>query len=59
MTTFLSLFFILLAVNAVLLLFSVNGAKERNTKQVRKISGSSITKMLPRETSETKYKEAV
>jgi hypothetical protein len=59
MTTFLSLFFILLAVNAVLLLFSVNGAKERNTKQVRKTSGSSITKMLPRETSDSKYKEAV
>lgn len=59
MTTFLSLLFILLAINAVLLIFSVNGTGERFRKPIQKISESSVTKLLPRETSETEYKEAV
>ncbi|MER3376265.1 MAG: hypothetical protein RIM83_16620 [Allomuricauda sp.] len=59
MTTFFSLLFILLAINALLLIFSVNGAGERFRKPIQRISETSITKLFPRETSETEYKEAV
>ena len=59
MTTFLSLLFILLAINAVLLIFSVNGTGERFRKPIQKNSESSVTRFLPRETSETEYKKAV
>lgn len=59
MITFFSLLFILLAINAVLLIFSVNGAGERFKKSNQKISEPSITKLLPRERSETAYKKAV
>ena len=59
MTTFFSLLFILLAINAILLIFSVNGASERFRKPIQKISETSITKLFPRESSESEYKEAV
>ena len=59
MTTFISVLFILLAINAILLIFSVNGAGERFRKPIQKISETSITKLFPRESSETEYKEAV
>jgi len=59
MTLFLSILFILLAVNAILLIFSVNGAGKRFSKPFQKISEVSVKKFLPRETAETKYKEAV
>ncbi len=59
MTTFISILFILLAINAILLIFSVNGAGERFRKPIQKISETSITKLFPRESSETEYKEAV
>lgn len=59
MGTFLSLLFILLVINAILLIFSVNGAKERFKKPIQKISENSVPKLFPRETSESKYKEAV
>ncbi len=59
MTSFLSILFVLLAINAILLIFSVNGASKRFKKPTLKLSESSITKLFPRETSETEYKEAV
>ncbi len=59
MTTFLSILFVLLAINAILLIFSVNGPGKRLNKPNLKLSDSSITKLFPRETSETEYKEAV
>ncbi|WP_127139218.1 hypothetical protein [Flagellimonas oceanensis] len=59
MTVFLSILFVLLAVNAILLIFSVNGAKERFTKPVQRISKTSTTRLFPREAMETEYKEAV
>nr|WP_297786136.1 hypothetical protein [uncultured Allomuricauda sp.] len=59
MTVFLSILFVLLAVNAILLIFSVNGAKERFTKPIQRISETSTTKLFPREAVETEYKEAV
>ncbi|MBO0321951.1 hypothetical protein J0X14_06565 [Muricauda sp. CAU 1633] len=59
MTTIFSVLFILLAINALLLIFSVNGAGERFRKPIQKISETTITKLFPREASETEYKEAV
>ena len=59
MTLFLSILFILLAINAILLIFSVNGAGERLRKPIRKISETSLPRLFPREASETEYKEAV
>lgn len=59
MTVFLSILFVLLTVNAILLIFSVNGAKERFTKPAERISKISTTRLFPRETLETEYKEAV
>jgi len=59
MVTFFSLLFILLAINALLLIFSVNGASERFRKPIQKISETSIRKILPREQSETDLKKAV
>lgn len=59
MTVFLSILFALLAVNAILLIFSVNGAKERFAKPIQRISETSTRKLFPRETLENEYKEAV
>ena len=59
MIAFFSILFILLAINAVLLIFSVNGAKESFSKPIRKISESTVTKFFPKESAETKYKKAV
>ncbi|TXN35034.1 hypothetical protein FVB32_10580 [Flagellimonas hymeniacidonis] len=59
MTTFLSILFILLAINAILLVFSVNGASNKTKNSARKASDTALTKILPRESSETEYKKAV
>jgi len=59
MTIFLTILFILLGINAILLIFSVNGAKERFTKPLQRLSENSTTKLFPREAIETEYKEAV
>lgn len=60
MITFFTLLFILLAVNVLLLIFSVNGAGQMFKNPVRKISETSVTKLLPsQESSETEYKKAV
>ncbi len=59
MTVFFSILFVLLVINAILLVFSVNGAKGRFIKPIQRISETSITKLFPREATETEYKEAV
>ncbi|MBW8243350.1 hypothetical protein K1F50_11105 [Muricauda oceani] len=59
MTVFFGILFVLLAINAILLIFSVNGAKERFVKPIQRISEASSTKIFPREAVETEYKEAV
>nr|WP_299174536.1 hypothetical protein [uncultured Allomuricauda sp.] len=59
MTTFFSILFILLVINTVLLIFSVNGAGEKFKKPVIKISETSITKISPDLSSGTEYKKAV
>lgn len=59
MTVFLSILFVLLAVNAILLIFSVNRTKERFTKPAQRTSKTSTTRLFPREAIETEYKEAV
>ncbi|SHG17061.1 hypothetical protein SAMN04488116_0067 [Flagellimonas flava] len=59
MITFFGLLFVLLAINAILLIFSVNGASERFRKPIQRISEKSVTKLLPRDRSETEYKKAV
>jgi len=59
MATFFSILFILLAINGLLLIFSVNGAMDIFKKPIQKISESQVTKLFPSEYSETKYKKAV
>ncbi|KQC31472.1 hypothetical protein AAY42_17510 [Flagellimonas eckloniae] len=60
MVTFFTLLFVLLAINAILLIFSVNGASEKFKQPIQKISETSITKLFPQQqSSETEYKKAV
>ena len=59
MFTFFSILFILLAVNAVLLIFSVNGAMDRFKKPAERISEIKIAKLFPSEFDEAEYKKAV
>gem|GEM_PF-1049069 len=58
MVTFLSILLILLTLNALLLIFSVNGAKERLKKPFRKIAESPATKLFALGQSKTEYKKA-
>ncbi len=59
MTTFLSILFVLLTINVLLLVFSVNGAKEFFTKYFQRIAEIVLIKLFQREYSEGKYKEVV
>ncbi|MEM9000963.1 MAG: hypothetical protein AAGB24_11930 [Bacteroidota bacterium] len=59
MITFLSILFTLLAINALLLIFSVNGAREMFKKPIRKISEVTTLRISTRQYPESKYKEAV
>lgn len=59
MVTFFSILFILLSINGLLLIFSVNGAMDRFKKPFQKISQGQVTKLFPTEYSETEYKKAV
>ncbi|MEM9363944.1 MAG: hypothetical protein AAGA43_14990 [Bacteroidota bacterium] len=59
MIAFFSILSVLLVINAILLIFSVNGSKESLKKPVRKISEASVAKLLPKESSQAKYKKAV
>lgn len=59
MTTLLTIFISLLVLNAILLIFSVNGASEKMKKANRKISGPTIPQLFPKEYSNAEYKKAV
>ncbi|MGD1945108.1 MAG: hypothetical protein ACFB0A_02285 [Croceivirga sp.] len=60
MITFFSILFVLLTINGLLLLFSVNGAMEGFKKTFQKFSDDKdIIKLPPTEFSESKYKKAV
>ncbi len=59
MVAFFTVLFLLLALNAVLLIFSVNGATKIFRKSSQKAQEESVTQLLPKETSKVKYKKAV
>jgi len=59
MTVFFGILFSLIGVNALLLIFSVNGAKEGFQKKIKKASDTATTKLFPQQISEGEYKEAV
>jgi len=59
MITFFSILSVLLVVNALLLIFSLNGASKNARKPFQNISSSSIPKLYPEQYSETEYKKAV
>ncbi|RDY60918.1 hypothetical protein [Flagellimonas nanhaiensis] len=59
MVTFFAILFGLLFINAVLLIFSINGAREKFEKPIQKISDTVVTKLVPGESPETEYKKAV
>ena len=55
MTIFLNILFILVIINAVLLVFSVN----RNTSKAKKTAEQSSAKVYPLNIITTKYKKAI
>lgn len=59
MITFFSVLFVLMAINVLLLLFSVNGAMDGFKKTFKKFSDNTVIKLPPAEFSDTKYKKAV
>jgi hypothetical protein len=59
MITFLSILFVLMAINGALLVFSVNGAMDGFKKTFKKISDNNVIKLPSTEFSDTKYKKAV
>jgi len=59
MTTFLTIFFVLVLFNAALLFFSVTNARQRVTKLRKSISDQSLTKIYPLDLNPTKYKKAI
>jgi hypothetical protein len=59
MTTFLTILFVLLAINVLLLIFSVNGAKESIKRPLQRIFEGVILKLLYKQYTKPKYKEAV
>jgi len=59
MTTFLTIFFVLILVNAALLFFSITSARQRVSKLRKSISEQSLTKIYPLDLNQTKYKKAI
>lgn len=59
MLTFFSILMVLVGLNAVLLLFSVNSNKKRSQKTSTPISDFNPTKIYPLNIIEAKYKKAV
>jgi len=59
MTTFLTIFFVLVFLNAALLFFSVTSAGKRVSKLRKSISDQSLTKIYPLDLNPTKYKKAI
>jgi len=59
MTTFFGILFILLSINAILLVFSVNRASNKSKKPAGSIPTPMITKIYPLDLSVSKYKKAI
>lgn len=59
MVTFISILFILIAINATLLVFSVNGSGAKKTKEPSKNIAGSAAKIYPLDLTTSKYKKAV
>ena len=59
MTTFLTIFIVLVLFNAALLFFSVSSAGQSVSKLRKSISKDSLTKIYPLELDSTKYKKAI
>lgn len=59
MITFFSILLVLMVINGVLLIFSVNGAMDGFKKTFKKISDNNVIKLPPTEFSDTEYKKAV
>jgi len=59
MTTFLTIFFVLILFNAALLFFSVTNARQRVSKLTKSISDQSLTKIYPLDLNPTEYKKAI
>lgn len=59
MITFFGILFVLLSINALLLIFSVNGAKEMFKKPFQKLSETKTPRIITQEYLDGEYKEAV
>lgn len=59
MITFFSILFILLAINILLLIFSLNGASKNAKKPLQDISTNSFPKLYPEQHAEVAYRKAV
>ena len=60
MLTALSIFLVLIVVNVLLLVFSVNGARDNFKRFFRRFSDSAVIKLPPSaDYSDSKYKKAV
>tara|TARA_R110002153_G_scaffold256241_2_gene415117 strand:- start:175 stop:354 length:180 start_codon:yes stop_codon:yes gene_type:complete len=59
MLTFFSILFVLVSLNAVLLLFSVNNSKKKTEKQDSNFSEVTPTKIYPLNNIEANFKKAV
>lgn len=59
MVTFFSLLLVLLGVNVILLIFSVNRTNGNVRKTKRSISKTQITKIYPIDLAPTNYKKAI
>lgn len=59
MISFFSIFFVLLAGNALLLFFSLKGASKSSNKVSKNSSNSIVPKLYPQQEPEVSYKKAV
>jgi hypothetical protein len=59
MTSFFTILFIILGVNAVLMIFSLSGTGQKAKKSSTSITDSSSTKIYPIDLISSKYKKAV
>ncbi|PKB43640.1 hypothetical protein AX016_1844 [Cellulophaga sp. RHA19] len=59
MTIFLNILFILVAINALLLVFSVNRNSSKTKKSISKTTAENTAKVYPLNIISTKYKKAI
>jgi len=59
MMTFFSVFFILIGINAVMMIFSLNGVDVKSRKSDSEASTTSDSKIYPIDLISSKYKKAV